>query len=88
MPFCRKRHIFIATKTVNFTVHVLFSIFQHAILVLKMCVTYAIPNQPQWINQEMARLEFQRRDALKASLLATKMLVGLIFFQRCEFDND
>ncbi|KAH3837137.1 anoctamin-8-like isoform X2 [Dreissena polymorpha] len=40
-------------------------VLEHVILVLKMCVTYAIPSQPQSIKQEMARLEFQRRQALK-----------------------
>ncbi|XP_045215850.2 anoctamin-8-like isoform X2 [Mercenaria mercenaria] len=39
---------------------------EHAILVLKMLFTYAIPSQPQWITQELARLEFQRREALKS----------------------
>ncbi|XP_060575642.1 anoctamin-8-like isoform X2 [Ruditapes philippinarum] len=39
---------------------------EHVILVLKMLFTYAIPSQPQWISQEVARLEFQRREALKS----------------------
>ncbi|XP_052796169.1 anoctamin-8-like [Mya arenaria] len=40
-------------------------VLEHVILVLKMCMTYAIPAQPHWIKEEMAHLEFQRRQALK-----------------------
>lgn len=41
-------------------------VLEHIILVLKMLIMKAIPSQPEWIQQEMARLEFQRREALKS----------------------
>ncbi|KAL4227959.1 Anoctamin-8 [Mactra antiquata] len=41
-------------------------VIEHLMLVLKMLITYAIPSHPDWITQEMARLEFQRREALKS----------------------
>ena len=44
-------------------------IFQHILLVVKLCITYAIPPVPHWIEKEMARWEFNRRQALKVSFL-------------------
>jgi anoctamin-8 len=40
---------------------------QHIILMFKMMIAYAIPDLPQWVAEEKARLEFLRREALKVS---------------------
>lgn len=39
--------------------------FQHIVLALKLLVAYAIPDIPQQVAEEKARLEFLRREALK-----------------------
>ncbi|KAK7496840.1 hypothetical protein BaRGS_00011820 [Batillaria attramentaria] len=40
-------------------------IFEHVILCIKCGVEYAVPEVPDWIATEMAKVEFQRREALK-----------------------
>lgn len=40
-------------------------LFQHAVLALKFAVAYAIPDIPEWVETEIAKVEFQRRQALK-----------------------
>nr|KAG5706556.1 hypothetical protein BaRGS_028727 [Batillaria attramentaria] len=42
-------------------------IFEHVILCIKCGVEYAVPEVPDWIATEMAKVEFQRREALKVS---------------------
>jgi len=37
-------------------------------LALKFGIAYAIPDIPQWVAEEKARLEFLRRDALKVNI--------------------
>ena len=39
--------------------------FQHVILALKLGIAYAIPDVPQWVAEEKARLEYHRREAFK-----------------------
>jgi len=41
------------------------SVWQHIVLALKLLVAYAIPDIPDRIAEEKARLEFLRREALK-----------------------
>ena len=42
-------------------------LFQHAILLIKSAMEYAIPDVPSEVATEMAKVEFQRREALKVS---------------------
>ena len=42
-----------------------FLIFQHIILGLKFLIAYAIPDIPETIETNRAKLEFLRREALK-----------------------
>ena len=48
-------------------------------------MAYAIPDIPEWVENEIAKMEFQRREALKVGLLENKN--HHIFFspQRCWF---
>ncbi len=34
---------------------------------MRLAIAYAIPDTPQWLAEEQARLEFMRREALKVS---------------------
>ncbi|MPC57690.1 Anoctamin-8 [Portunus trituberculatus] len=38
---------------------------QHAMIALKYGISYAIPDIPDWVATEMAKVEFQRREALR-----------------------
>ncbi|KAL5004591.1 hypothetical protein ScPMuIL_018047 [Solemya velum] len=40
-------------------------ILEHVILGIKFCIAQAIPDVPEWVATEMAKWEFQRREALK-----------------------
>ena len=40
-------------------------ILQHIILAFKCSIAYAIPDIPYWVEQQMAKWEFGRREALK-----------------------
>lgn len=42
-----------------------FNLFQHVVLAIKFAVAYAIPDIPEWVETEIAKVEFQRRQALK-----------------------
>jgi hypothetical protein len=44
---------------------------QHIVLALKLLVAYAIPDIPQQVAEEKARLEFLRREALKVNVTKT-----------------
>ena len=48
----------------------LFSIFQHLMLMLKLLISYAIPDIPSWVATEMAKIEYHRREIEKASSFA------------------
>ncbi|XP_067127758.1 anoctamin-8 isoform X1 [Centruroides vittatus] len=50
-------------------------VLEHVILFLKFGIAYAIPDVPQWVATEMAKIEFHRREAAKqmqCSKLTTK----------------
>ena len=38
---------------------------QHVILLIKLALEYAIPDVPYEVASQMAKVEFQRREALK-----------------------
>ena len=40
-------------------------LLQHLVLGIKFAVAYAIPDIPEWVENEIAKMEFQRREALK-----------------------
>lgn len=42
-----------------------FILLQHLVLGIKFAVAYAIPDIPEWVENEIAKMEFQRREALK-----------------------
>ena len=42
-------------------------LFQHMMLALKMGISYAIPDTPAWVEKEMAKIEYRRRELEKAS---------------------
>ena len=42
---------------------------QHLVLGIKFAVAYAIPDIPEWVEHEIAKMEFQRRQALKVNKL-------------------
>ncbi|GIY12725.1 anoctamin-8 [Caerostris darwini] len=44
---------------------ILIIILEHLILSIKFGIAYAIPDVPQWVATKMAKVEFQRRDAVK-----------------------
>jgi hypothetical protein len=39
-------------------------------LMLKLLISYAIPDIPSWVETEMAKIEFHRREIEKASSFA------------------
>ena len=51
-------------RTSNFSIWIRFP-FQHLVLGIKFAVAYAIPDIPEWVENEIAKMEFQRREALK-----------------------
>lgn len=44
---------------------------QHFAILLKYVIHIAIPDIPNWVADEMAKLEYQRREALKVAQHAT-----------------
>lgn len=42
-------------------------IFQHVVLIVVLALRIAIPEIPAWLATEMAKVEFQRREAIKNS---------------------
>lgn len=46
-----------------------FCTLQHFAVLLKYVIHVAIPNIPSWVSEEMAKLEFQRREAFKVDLI-------------------
>lgn len=42
---------------------------QHFAVLLKYVIHVAIPDIPSWVREEMAKLEFQRREAFKVDLI-------------------
>ena len=43
----------------------LLGLFQHLVLASKFLLALSIPDTPQWVAEEKAKLEFMRRQALK-----------------------
>ena len=41
---------------------------QHFALLLKYVIQVAIPDIPAWVAEEMAKLEYQRREAFKVGV--------------------
>ena len=44
--------------------------FQHLMLAMKGLIAYAIPDTPQWVATEMAKIEYKRREIEKSSNLS------------------
>ncbi|XP_050715998.1 anoctamin-8-like isoform X3 [Eriocheir sinensis] len=44
---------------------VLIVVLEHIMIALKYGISYAIPDIPEWVATEMAKVEFQRREALR-----------------------
>lgn len=57
-----ERYIVISTSCTCF-------FLQHLVLGIKFAVAYAIPDIPEWVEHEIAKMEFQRREALKVKNL-------------------
>lgn len=45
-----------------------FLLFQHFAILLKYIIHVAIPDIPTWVKEEMAKLDYQRREAFKVKL--------------------
>ncbi|XP_022784864.1 anoctamin-8-like isoform X1 [Stylophora pistillata] len=46
---------------------ILIVVLEHLVLGIKFAVAYAIPDIPEWVENEIAKMEFQRREALKSA---------------------
>ncbi|XP_073242923.1 anoctamin-8-like isoform X2 [Porites lutea] len=46
---------------------ILIVVLEHLVLGIKFAVAYAIPDIPEWVENEIAKMEFQRREALKGT---------------------
>ncbi|XP_067058166.1 anoctamin-8-like isoform X1 [Acropora muricata] len=46
---------------------ILIVVLEHLVLGIKFAVAYAIPDIPEWVEHEIAKMEFQRRQALKSA---------------------
>lgn len=44
---------------------IIWNCFQHIVLVIVLALRIAIPEIPGWLATEMAKVEFQRREAIK-----------------------
>lgn len=55
-----------------------FSVFQHIILGLKFLIAYAIPDIPETIETNRAKLEFLRREALKVVITVFEVLYEML----------
>lgn len=59
----------VETHIVISTSYTRFFPLQHLVLGIKFAVAYAIPDIPEWVENEIAKMEFQRRQALKVNNL-------------------
>ncbi|ESO88117.1 hypothetical protein LOTGIDRAFT_126614, partial [Lottia gigantea] len=57
-------------------------VIEHVILLLKFILANAIPDVPEWVATEKAKLEFKRRTALKVCL--SLFFVALADFSKCK----
>lgn len=48
-----------------FEILVVVVLVEHLLLLLKSAIAFAIPDIPHWVQTEMAKVEFQRREAAK-----------------------
>lgn len=55
---------------------------KHAILGVKLVVSTAIPDVPNWVTVEMAKVEFRRREALKVGILSSLSAPFFFFVPR------
>ena len=49
--------------------------FQHIMILLKVAIAYAIPDTPVWVETEMAKIEYRRRETEK-NLSISHMMAG------------
>ena len=72
--------------------NVLTCVLQHAILLIKSALEYAVPDVPHEVASQMAKVEFQRREALKvrsASYLSrTSLFPKLLVENKASWEND
>ena len=54
-------------------------VFQHVVLSLKFMLAYAIPDLPDWVAEEKARLEYMRRNALKVDFNPIQYTQHMVF---------
>ncbi|CAB3988342.1 anoctamin-8-like isoform X1 [Paramuricea clavata] len=47
-------------------------VIEHVVLAVKFAVSYAIPDIPEWVEDEIAKVEYKRREAEKAEKLAQR----------------
>jgi hypothetical protein len=53
-------------------------VLQHIVLALKLLVAHAIPDIPEQVAEEKARLEFLRREALKVSKMLSLVMLRIL----------
>lgn len=51
---------------------------EHLLLLLKSAIAFAIPDVPHWVQTEMAKVEFQRREAARVRELLSSALTFFI----------
>ena len=49
---------------------------QHFLLFVKVCIAYAIPDMPNWVATEMAKIEYRRRQLEKRSFSISGSFAG------------
>ena len=47
---------------------------QHVMILLKVAIAYAIPDVPVWVETEMAKIEYRRRETEK-NLSSAQMVI-------------
>lgn len=56
--------------TTNQTI-ILIVVLEHVMLLVKVLISYAVPDVPKWVETEMAKIEFRRREIEKGNLMAS-----------------
>lgn len=49
----------------------LYLFIKHVVLAIKFAVSYAIPDIPEWVEDEIAKVEHKRREAEKAEKVSS-----------------
>jgi len=57
--------VFVFTRNTNYLIVLNVEISQHIMLTIRFIITYAIPDLPNWVATEMAKVEFSRREAFR-----------------------